>query len=221
MGVVYRVFRAFVTFVVGAVFIALFAGYLLDRYAEGSALEGVNEDWNPLSLVELFPVFWPTLLFATGLTIGMQVDAYALRPRKPRTKRRPLEFVYDPNDHRFVHREFPNGGLKPVTRFTIGLHNTTSDRILNDIIVYARRNTFFKSMIEPAWGGRTQRIARIDPNTTAFVQVLGLPDDFDTKAGIGGKARRLVLRASASDTRRTSAKFVFDARAKPVMRRLP
>jgi hypothetical protein len=128
--------------------------------------------------------------------------------------------VYDPNDHRFVHREFPNGGLKPVTRFTIGLHNTTSDRILHDIIVSARRNTFFKSMIEPAWSGRTQRIVRIEPNTMAFVDILGLPDDFDTQAGIGSKARRLVLRASASDTRRTSAKFVFDARAKPVMRRL-
>jgi hypothetical protein len=217
---VYRVFRAFVTFVVGAIFLALFAGFLLDRFAEGSALEGVNEDWNPLTLVELVPVFWPTLLFLTGLTIGMQMDAFALRPRKPRSRRAPLEFVYDPSDHRFVHQEFPNGGLKPVTRFTIGLHNTTNDRVLQDIIVTARRGAFVKAVIEPAWGGRRQTIARIEPKTTAFVDILGLPDDFDTTTGIGSKARRFIIRASASDTRRTSARFVFNARANPVMRRL-
>jgi hypothetical protein len=220
----YRVFRGAVTLAVWAIAAALVFGVAIDFIDDRGILEGwvgrFDPDWNPLTVVELIPGFWPSLMLGIGLALGMALDASASRPRPKRTKSGPLEIVFDPNDHRFVYRDFPNGQLKPVTRFNIGIHNTTGERLLQDIIVSAGRSAFVKTMVEPAWGGRTRRIARIEPNATEFVEILGLPDDPAAAADIGGKAHRFVIRASASDTRRTSAKFEFNVHAASMIRRV-
>lgn len=224
---VYRVFRATVTFALNAVIVALFLGFVValatDRGGSDDPLGQLDRDWNPLTIAEFVPGFWPILLFATGLTIGMWLDAGALGlSRLSRMRRRPLVIVYDPDDHRFVYRAFPNGQLKPIMHFTIGIRNGAGNRPLHDVVVSARRNAFVKAMIEPAWGGaRTQQIKRIEPNATEFVELLELADPSSAAVGADGdKVRRFVMRVRAKGVRRTSAKFEFNARATPMIRRV-
>jgi hypothetical protein len=221
---VYRAFRLTVTLAVWAVAAALVLGVAIDFINDRGFFENWigRIDWNPLTIVELIPGFWPSLMLGIGLALGMALDASAYRREHApkRTDRGPLEIAFDPNDHRFVYRDFPNGQAKPVTRYKIGIHNTTGDRLLQDIIVTAGRGKFVKAMVEPAWGGRTQRVTRIEPNATEFVEILGLPDDPAAAADVGGKPLRFVVRASAADTRRTSAKFEFNVHASPMIRRV-
>jgi hypothetical protein len=225
-GVVHRVFRAAVIVTVGTVVAVLLAGFVIDIAVNRGALEGalgaLNDDWNPLTLVELVPAFWPALLFATGLALGLGLEAAAQARRAAklaaRARHAPVDIVFDPSDHRCVYREFPNGQLKPVTRFRVGIHNGTGNRALQDVIVSAKRGTFVKRMLEPVWGGRTRHIARIEPNATEFVELLGRPED----AGADGddKVRRFVIRVRAKDAKETSAKFEFNALATPMIRRV-
>jgi hypothetical protein len=221
---VYRAFRMIVTFAVWAIAAALVFGVAIDFAADRGILEDWigRPDWNPLNIAEAIPGFWPSLMLGIGLALGMALDASAWRHQHSakRAKCGPIEIVYDPNDHRFVHRDFPNGQTKPVTRFKIGIHNATGNRLLHDIIVTAGRGKFVKAMVEPAWGGRMQRVAQIEPNAIEFIEILGLPDDPAAAADVGGKPLRFVVRASASDTKRTSAKFEFNVRASPMIRRV-
>jgi hypothetical protein len=154
----------------------------------------------------------------------MRLESFTLRllnARASRARQAALAIVYDPDDHRFVHREFPNGQAIPVTRFKIGIRNGTSNRPLYDVVVSTNRSAFAKATLEPIWGSRTQRIERIDPNVTEFVDVLGLPDEPPSSATDGrGKVRRFIIRATAKNARRTSAKFECNARATPAIRRV-
>jgi hypothetical protein len=228
-GVVHRVFRAAVMVTVGAVVAVLFAGFVIDIAVNRGALEGslgsLNDDWNPLTLVELVPAFWPALLFATGLALGLGLEAAAQARRAAklaalgRARYAPVDIVFDPGDHRCIYREFPNGQLKPVTRFRVGIHNGTGNRTLQDVVVSAKRGTFVKRMLEPVWGGRTRHIARIEPNATEFVELLGRPEEAGAADG-DDKVRRFVIRVRAKDAKETSAKFEFNAHATPMMRRV-
>lgn len=223
---VYRVFRAAVTFALIGVAATLFGGLVLavatDRGVSDEPVVQLNEDWNPLTIAELVPGFWPTLLFATGLTIGMWLEAGALRRNGSSQKQQgPLEIVYDPSDHQFVYREFPNGQLKPITHFAIGIRSGPGNRPLEDIVVSASRNAFVKAMVEPVWGAPTHQIKRIEPNVTKFVEFLQVPDAAHAPGMSNGlKVQHFVIRARAKDARRTSAKFEFNACATPMIRRL-
>jgi len=225
MAGVFRVFRATVTFAVMVIIAALVGGTVFaiatDRGDSDTPIGQLDNDWNPVTVAEFVPGFWPILLFTTGLTVGMWLDAGALR-RKRLPRARPLEIIYDPNDHRYVHREFPNGQLKPMTHFTIGIHNGTGNRLLQDVVVSPRRNAFVKAIIEPAWSGaRTRLIKRIEPNATEFVELLELADPSVAAAGAGGdKIRRFAIRVRAKGARGTSAKFEFNPRATPMIRRV-
>jgi len=217
---VYRVFRVTVSVVVCGAVAMLVGSIALDAAADRGILPGLPEtDWNPSTIAESIPGFWPSLLFATGLALGMAVESNALRRRSRARRRRLLDIFYDPNDHRYVHREFPHGGLQSVTHFKVGIHNTAGDRSLHDVVVSAGRNAFVKTVIEPAWGSRTRHIKSIAPNATEFVEFLALPGDPGSQPE-GDKVRRFVIRARASDTRGISAKFEFSARAHPMIRRL-
>ena len=217
---VYRVFRGTVTLIASAVIAALLLGFALDFFTDA--------DWNPLSAVEMVLGFWPILALLTGLTIGMWSEAFALgrggfaeRAASRRLKRKPLEIVFDPNDHRFVHREFPNGPSNPITRISIGIHNSRGNCPLQDVVVIAKRSAFATSTIAPAWGGvRIRRIDHIAPNHTAFVEILAAPDTPDRSGDGRGKVQRFVIRASGGDTRWTSAKFEFNPSATPMIRRV-
>jgi hypothetical protein len=186
--------------------------------------DGVAETFDSLASIETISGFWPVLMLATGLVAGMRLESFTLHllnTHASRARRAPLAIVYDPDDHRFVHREFPNGRLTPVTRFKIGICNRTGSRPLDDVVVWTNRSAFAKTALEPIWGSRTQRIERIDPNVTEFVDLLGLSNDPASSAPDGrGKVQRFIIRASAKNARRTSAKFEFNARATPAIRRV-
>jgi hypothetical protein len=154
----------------------------------------------------------------------MRLESFTLHlfnTRAARARRAPLAIVYDPNDHRFVHREFPNGQLTPVTRFRIGICNRTGSRPFDEVVVSTNRSAFAKATLTPIWGGRTQRIERIAPNMTEFVDVLGLTDYPASSPTDGSrKVQRFIIRATAKNARRTSAKFEFNALATPAIRRV-
>jgi hypothetical protein len=186
--------------------------------------DGVAETFDSLASIETISAFWPALMLASGLVVGMRLESFTLHmlnTRAARARRAPLAIVYDPDDHRFVHREFPNGQLTPVIRFKIGVYNRTGNRPFDEVVVSTNRGAFAKATLLPMWGGRTQRIGRIDPNVTEFVDVLGLTDYPASSATDGrGKVQRFIIRATAKNVRRTSAKFEFNALATPAIKRV-
>jgi hypothetical protein len=227
MFTLYRIFRAALTALVLVVAGWLVVMLLIDLAGDAffDQMPGTVEDtFNTLASIETISGFWPIFMLATGLVTGMWFESFTvhlLNARRSRSRQVPIAIVYDPDDHRFVHLEFPNAQLKPVTRFKIGICNGTGNRPLYDVVVSTNRSAFAKSTLEPTWGSRTLHIERIDPNVTEFVDILGLADNADSSnANIRGKAQRFVIRASAQATRRTSAKFEFNSRARPAIRRL-
>jgi hypothetical protein len=226
---VYKVFRVALTVALFAVFVALAAAVAIDALGDRGALEQfanqMDDNWSPIDVVESIPGFWHGLLFAIGLTGGMWLDPSVRslsRRRSMRSKRRALEILYDPCDHRFVHREFQNGQLKSTTCVNIAIHNGLRDTPLQDVTISVGKNAFVKSMVEPQWGGsRIRHFDRIEPNTTEFVQLFGLPEDATSSPQDAlGKVRRLVIRARAKNAKGTTARFKFDAHAVPVLQRV-
>lgn len=227
MFTVYRIFRAALT-----IMVVLVAGWLVAMFAidlAGDAFldlmpDAVAETFATLASFETISGFWPIFMLATGLVVGMWLAAftvYRLNARRSRSRQAPLVIVYDPNDHRFVHREFPGGQLKAVTRFKVGIYNGTGNRPLDDVLVSTKRSAFAKSILVPIWGSRTRHIGRIQPNATEFVEILGLADDPGLSSpDVRGKVRRFVIRASAKGAGRTSARFEFNGRATPAIRRV-
>jgi hypothetical protein len=224
---IYKIFRAALTVLVLVTASGLVVMVLVDLAGDAfldQMPDSVAETFESLASIETISGFWPILMLATGLVAGMRLESLALRllnARASHARQAPLAIVYDPDDHRFVHREFPNGQLAPVTRYKIGIRNGTGNRPLDDIIVSTNRGAFAKAMLEPMWGSRMHRIERIDPNVTALVNVLGLTVDPNSSATDSrSKVQRFIIRASAKNTRRTSAKFEFNARATPAIRRV-
>jgi hypothetical protein len=224
---IYRIFRTALTALVLITAAWLVAMVLVDLagdpFLEGMP-DGVADTFESLASIETISGFWPILMLATGLVAGMRLESFTsrlLNTRAARARRAPLAIVYDPNDHRFVHREFPNAQLTPVTRFRIGICNRTGSRPFDEVVVSTNRSAFAKATLMPIWGSRTQRIERIAPNETEFVDVLGLTDYPASSATAGpGKVQRFIIRAAAKNARRTSAKFEFNALATPAIRRL-
>jgi hypothetical protein len=131
----------------------------------------------------------------------------------------PLEILYEPKDPRFVNREYRSRTM--VTRYRIGVHNATTEHSIHDVVVSADKNLFVENTIEEAWGGTTtQRIDRIDPGATEFIEFFGLADNFgtDDPRDVFSAARRFTIRASAKDTRETLAEFEFDRKTVPMIR---
>jgi hypothetical protein len=227
MFTIYRIFRAVLTALVLITAAWLVVMVLVDL-AGDPLLEwmpdGVPETFESLASIETISAFWPILMLATGLVVGMRLESLTMRllnTRAARARRAPLAIVYDPDDHRFVHREFPNAQLTPVTRFKIGICNRTGSRPFDEVVVSTNRSAFAKATLVPIWGSTTQRIERIAPNVTEFVDVLGLTDYPASSAPDGrGKVQRFIIRATAKNARRTSAKFEFDALATPAIRRV-
>ena len=221
---VYKIFRSALTVLVLVTAAWLVVMVLIDMAGDAfldQMPDAVAETFQSLASIEMISGFWPILMLATGLAAGMWLGSFTLNARASRARQAPLAIVYDPDDHRFVHREFPNGQHNPVSRFKIGICNRAGSRPLYDVVVSTNRSTFAKSKLEPMWGSRTQRIERIDPNVTEFVDVLGLADDRASSATDSrSKVQRFVIRASAKNTRRTSAKFEFNDRATPAIRRV-
>jgi hypothetical protein len=229
MLTVYRAFRAAVTFALLAVFLALFAAVAIDFAADHGVLVGLannmdDEGWSPITIAESIGGFWPGLLFVIGLAGGMWLDAGFRglnRWSAARAKSGPLEILYDPNDHRFVHREFRDGQLKATTCVAIAIHNAMGDKAVHDVGVSVGRNAFFNSMVGPLWGDPTRRIAQIAPNATEFVELFVLPEGAASMpVSMLGKVQRLVVRVRSKDARGTSARFVFNAQAAPALRRV-
>jgi hypothetical protein len=229
MFTVYRVFRATVTLALLAVFVALLAAVLIELAGESGIFADFanrmdDAGWSPITLAESIPGFWPGLLFTIGVAGGMWLEPGIRtfsRWKSSRAKRRPLLILYDPNDHRFVHREFPNGQLKSTTSFSIAVHNAMSDKPVHDVGVSVGRNAFAKAMVKPLWGAQTRNIAEIAPHATEFVQLFVLPEDAASMPGkMSGKAQRLVVRVRAKGIRGTTARFEFNAQATPMLRRL-
>lgn len=227
MITVYRILRAALTTMVLVIAGWLVVMFLIDL--AGDAFldvmpDGVAENFDSLASLETISGFWPVFMLATGLVAGMWLDAltvHLLRARALRSRQVPLAIVYDPGDHRFVHREFLNGQLKAVTRFKVGIYNGTGNRPLYDVVVSTKRSAFAKSMLEPTWGSRTRHIGRIEPNATEFVEILGLADDPGLSSpSVRSKVQRFVIRARAKGVGRTSARFEFNARATPAIRRV-
>jgi hypothetical protein len=224
---VYKIFRTVLTalvlitaaWLVVMVLVDLAGDPFLDRMPDG-----VADTFENLASIETISGFWPILMLATGLVAGMRLESltsHLLNTRASRARRAPLAIVYDPDDHRFVHREFPNGQLAPVTRFKIGICNRTGSHPLDEVVVSTNRSAFAKATLEPIWGSRRQCIERIDPNVTEFVDVLGLTDNPAPSATDGrGRVQRFIIRATAKNARRTSAKFEFNALASPAIRRV-
>jgi hypothetical protein len=226
---VYKAFRVVLTVALLAVFVALAAAVAIDAAGDSGVFEQfanqMDDNWSPIDLVESIPGFWHGLLFAIGLTGGMWLDPSIRslsRRRSMRSKRRALEILYDPCDHRFVHREFENGQLKSTTCVNIAIHNGLRDTALQDVTISAGKNAFVKSMVEPKWGGsRIHHIDRIEPNATEFVQLFALAEDAPcSPKDVLGKVRRLVIRARAKNAKGTKARFKFDAHAVPILRRV-
>jgi hypothetical protein len=224
---IYKIFRTTLTTLVLVTAAGLIVMVLVDLAGDpflDRMPDGVSETFESLASIETISGFWPVLMLATGLVAGMRLESFTLHlfnTRASRARRAPLAIVYDPDDHRFVYREFPNGKLTPVTRFRIGICNRTGSRPLDDVIVWTNRSAFAKAALEPIWRSRTQRIERIDPNVTEFVDVLGLTNDPASSTTEGrGKVQRFIIRATAKNARRTSAKFEFNARATPAIRRV-
>ena len=224
---VYKIFRTALTALVLIIAVSLVVMVLIDMAGDrffDRMPDGFPETFESLASIETVPGFWPVLMLATGLVAGMRLESFTLHllnTRASRARRAPLTIVYDPNDHRFVHREFPNGQLTPVTRFKIGICNGTGSRPFDEVVVSANRSAFAKTTLEPMWGSRIQRIERIDPNVTEFVDILGLTDNPAPSATDGrNKVKRFIIRATAKNARRTSAKFEFNALATPAIRRV-
>jgi hypothetical protein len=227
MFTLYRIFRAALTAMVLVVAGWLVVMFLVDLAGDAffnQMPEAVEDTFDTLASIETISGFWPIFMLAAGLIAGSWFESFTLRllnARRSRSRQVPLAIVYDPDDYRFVHREFPNAQLKPVTRFKIGICNGSGNRPLYDVVVSTNRSAFAKSMLEPTWGGRTLHIERIDPNVIEFVDIVGLADDAgSSNTNARGKAQRFVIRASAKATRRTSAKFEFNSRATPAIRRV-
>jgi hypothetical protein len=226
MARAFQVLRAAVTIAVLGVFAALLVGLALDLAGDHGILPGLanhmDDSFSPIEAAESVPGFWPGLLFAVGIGLGMWLEAgfksVSRLAAALRAARGPLEILYDPRDHRFLHREFRNGQLTPTTCVKLAIHNAMGDQAVEDVVISAGRNGFIKSVVEPAWGGRTCHIARIGPNATEFVEFFGLAED--APAAVNGKAQRLVVRARAKDTKGTKARFELNANADPVMRRV-
>jgi hypothetical protein len=224
---VYKIFRTGLTALVLITVASLVVMVLVDL-AGDSFLEwmpnGFAETFESLASIETVSAFWPILMLATGLAVGMRLESFSLHllnTRAARARRAPLAIVYDPDDHRFVHREFPYAQLAPVTRFKIGICNRTGSRPFDEVVVSTNRSAFAAATLVPIWGGRTQRIERIAPNMTEFVDVLGLTDHPALSATDGrSKVQRFIIRATAKNAGRTSAKFEFNALATPAIRRV-
>jgi len=223
----YRVVRAGLTLAPLAVAATLVVSLAIDFAGHRGVLEDfanrMDDSWSPIAAMEAIPGFWSGLVFVIGLVGGMWlaagVGAFS-RWRSLRARQRPLEILFDPDDHRFVHREFRNGQLTPTTCVKFAIHNGTGDTTLQDVVVSTGRNRFARALIEPAWGGRTRRIERIEPNATEFIDLFALADGAIVPPDVLGHVYQLVVRARAKDARGAAARFEFDARANPVLRRV-
>jgi hypothetical protein len=229
MFAVYRVFRATVTLALLAVFVALLVAVLVDIAGEGGILADfanrtTEAAWNPINLAESIPGFWPGLLFTIGIAGGMWLEPGIRvfgRWRSSRAKRRPLLILYDPDDRRFVHRELPDNQPKSTMCFSIAVHNPMGDKPVQDVSISVGRNAFVKSVVKPLWGAPTRRITQIGPNATEFVELFVLPEGAaSVPAKMLAKAQRLVVRVRAKGIRGTTARFVFNAQATPMLRRM-
>ena len=128
---VYKIFRGALTVLVLVTAAWLVVMVLIDLVGDAfldQMPEAVAETFESLASIEMISGFWPILMFATGLAAGMWLQSFT--PRASHARQTPLAIVYDPDDHRFVHREFPNGQHTPVNRFKIGISNRTGSRPL-------------------------------------------------------------------------------------------
>ena len=223
---VYRGFRAALTIVVAVIF----AGLAVDVGIELAGDYGIptslaDAGFSPIDVAENLPGFWTCLWFAVGLAGGMWLDA-GLRSWRRRNLRRAeraaLQILYHPHDHRFVHREYRNGQRQAITCVNIAIRNGMTNKALTDVVLSAGKSALVRAFVAPAWGGtRTRHIGRIEPNASAFVAIVELPEDAPAKAAkLLGKPRRLIIRARSKEAKRVIARFKFDAHAEPMLRRL-
>jgi hypothetical protein len=135
---------------------------------------------------------------------------------------KPLQILYDPDDRKFVLREYPYASLEMTTRFRIGVSNAMRDRSIDDVVVSADRNLIVENTIEVAWNGKLERrIGRLNPGQTEYVELFGIGDSFCTNdpRDVFHKPQRFIIRASGTHAREDFAEFEFDVRGNPKLRR--
>jgi hypothetical protein len=133
-----------------------------------------------------------------------------------------LEIMYDPRHTEFVNTEFAHASLQKVTRYYVGVRNCSIIRSAHDVTLSADSSLIVENTIEPAWRGLQRSLPKIDPGSTWYVELFGIPQGFGSSdpRDVFSSPKRFRLRVSATDFAEATSEFEFDARSMLAVRKI-